>query len=111
MHKNVKSIKRAMGRDQPKTPEPMRSTLPNTGDQPRIPHSEYHGFTNCLTLSRRPLIRAEWKGSSRGPRADHWTMSPSRYEEEEAIRALANRKAVGPDGLPAELLKVLADEG
>ena len=37
--------------------------------------------------------------------------APSRYEVEEAIRALANRKAVGPDGLPAELLKVLADEG
>ena len=36
---------------------------------------------------------------------------PSRYEVEEAIRALANRKAVGPDGLPAELLQVLADEG
>ena len=35
---------------------------------------------------------------------------PSTYEVEEAIRALANRKAVGPDGLPAELLKVLADE-
>ena len=37
--------------------------------------------------------------------------APSRYEVEEAIRALANRKTVGPDGLPAELLKVLADEG
>ena len=36
---------------------------------------------------------------------------PSRYEEGDAIRALANRKAVGPDGLPAEPLKVLADEG
>ena len=36
---------------------------------------------------------------------------PSRYEAEEAIHALANRKAVGPDGLLAELLKVLADEG
>ena len=36
---------------------------------------------------------------------------PSRYEVEEAIRALANRTAVGPDGLPAEPLKVLADEG
>ena len=34
---------------------------------------------------------------------------PSRYEVEEAIRALENRKAVGPDGLPAEPLKVLAD--
>ena len=36
---------------------------------------------------------------------------PCRCEVEEAIHALANRKAVGPDGLPAELLKVLADEG
>ena len=27
---------------------------------------------------------------------------PSKYEVEEAIRALANRKVVGPDGLPAE---------
>ena len=35
---------------------------------------------------------------------------PSRYEVEEAIRTLANRKAVGSDGFPAELLKVLADE-
>ena len=35
---------------------------------------------------------------------------PSMYEEEEATRALPNRKAVGPDGLPAELLKGLADE-
>ena len=38
-------------------------------------------------------------------------MSRLRTEVEEAIRALANRKAVGLDGLPAELLKVLADEG
>ena len=36
---------------------------------------------------------------------------PSRYEVEEAIRALANRKAVGSDGLPTELLKGLADKG
>ena len=28
-----------------------------------------------------------------------------------AIRALASQNVVGPDGLPAELLKVLADEG
>ena len=35
----------------------------------------------------------------------------SRYEVEEAILALANRKAIGPDGIPAELTKVLADEG
>ena len=36
---------------------------------------------------------------------------PFRYEVEEAILALANRKAVGPDGLPAEILKLLTDEG
>ena len=38
---------------------------------------------------------------------------PSRYgyEVDGAIGALANRKAVGPDGIPAELLQVLADEG
>ena len=36
---------------------------------------------------------------------------PSRDEVQEAIRALANRKVVRPDGFPAELLKVLADEG
>ena len=35
---------------------------------------------------------------------------PFRHEVEEAIRALANRKAVKPDGLQAELLKVLAEE-
>ena len=36
---------------------------------------------------------------------------PSRHKVEEAIRALANRKVVGHDDLPAELLEVLADEG
>ena len=36
---------------------------------------------------------------------------PSRYEVEEAIRVMVNRKVVGPDGLPVELLKVLVDEG
>ena len=35
---------------------------------------------------------------------------PSRYEVAGAIRVLANQKAVGPGGLPTELLKVLADE-
>ena len=35
---------------------------------------------------------------------------PSRYKVEEAIRAMANRKAVGPDGLRVELLKILVDE-
>ena len=35
---------------------------------------------------------------------------PSKYEVGEAIRAMANRKAVGLDGLPAELLKILTDE-
>ena len=35
---------------------------------------------------------------------------PGRYGVEEAIRALANRTSVGPDGFPAELLKVSADK-
>ena len=34
---------------------------------------------------------------------------PSRYAVDETIRAMANRKAVGPVGLLAELLKILAD--
>ena len=34
----------------------------------------------------------------------------SRYEEEEPIRALANREVIGPDGFPAELLEFLDDE-
>ena len=34
----------------------------------------------------------------------------SRYEVKEPIRALANREATGPDGFPAELLEILADE-
>ena len=67
-------------------------------------------FTNCLTPSRRPLIRAFWTSLISGPRADHWTIS-RQVQVEEAIRALANRKVVGFDGLPAELVKVLADEG
>ena len=36
---------------------------------------------------------------------------PSRYKVDKAICALANRKPVGPDGLSAELLNGLADEG
>ena len=36
---------------------------------------------------------------------------PSRYEVEEPIRTMANRRAVGPDGLPVERLTVLVDEG
>lgn len=36
---------------------------------------------------------------------------PPRYEVEEATQAMANRKAVDPDGLRAEIPKVLADEG
>ena len=44
MHKSFESIQRAMRRDQPKTPEPMRGTIANT-DQPRVSHSEYHNKT------------------------------------------------------------------
>lgn len=41
-----------------------------------------------------------------------WThMDEPKYEEEEAARANADRKEVGPDRLLADLLEVLADEG
>ena len=46
MHKSFESILRAMRRDQPKTPEPIRSTLPIT-DQPRIPQRS--GVSSHLT--------------------------------------------------------------
>ena len=60
MHKSLESIQRAMRRDQPKTPEHTRGTLPNT-DQPRIPHPEYHHIwrhqaVNVSTLSLRDLL-------------------------------------------------------
>ena len=42
---SFESIQRAMRRDRPKTPEPMRGTVPNT-DQPRIIHSEYLSQTS-----------------------------------------------------------------
>ena len=68
----------------------------------------FHKFLNTKSPTLDPGIVGELK---------HWPPCRplddvlSRYEVEEAIRALANRKPVGPDGLPAKLLKVLADEG
>ena len=56
--KAFESIQRAMRRDQSKTPEPMRSTLPNT-DKPRIPHSEYQYASHSefrIFLSAAPLL-------------------------------------------------------
>ena len=35
--------------------------------------------------------------------------TPSSLEVEEAITGMANRKAVGPDGLPAEVIKLFLD--
>ena len=62
---------------------------------------------NTKSLTLYPSIENELK---QWPPCRPLDDVPSRYEVEEAIRALANRKAVGPDGLPAELLEVLADE-
>lgn len=45
------------------------------------------------------------------PRAGRSMTSPSGYETQEVICSTANRRVVGPDDLPAELLKILADEG
>ena len=49
-------MQRAMRRDQPKTPEPMRSTLPDT-DQPRIPHSEYYSTHPLKKQKYRRVLR------------------------------------------------------
>ena len=68
----------------------------------------FHKLLNTKSPTLDPTISDEikvWPPCS--PLAD----VPSRYEVEEAILAMANRKAVGPDGLPAKLLKVLVDEG
>ena len=35
---------------------------------------------------------------------------PSTFEVEETIKSMSNRKSVGPDELPAELLKLALDE-
>ena len=63
--KAFEPVQRAMRRDQPKTPEPMRSMLPNT-DQPRIPHSEYHYTATILHhfTERRPRVLVPSASSS-----------------------------------------------
>ena len=66
----------------------------------------FHNLLNAKWPTLDPIIVDELK---QGPPCRPLDDVPSRYKVEEAIRALANRKAVGPDGLPAELLKVLAD--
>ena len=68
----------------------------------------FHNLLNAKSPTLDPSIVDELK---QGPRCRSLDDVPSRYELEEAVRALANRKAVGPDCLLAELLKVLADEG
>ena len=68
----------------------------------------FHKLINNKSPTLHPSIVDELKQWPPCRPLDDVTSS---YEVEEAIRALANREAVGPDGLPAELLKVLADEG
>ena len=67
----------------------------------------FHELINTKSPTLDPSIVDELK---HGPSCRPVDNVPLRYEVEEVIRALANRKAVGPDGLPAELLKALADE-
>ena len=66
----------------------------------------FHEVLNTKSTTFEPSIVDELK---QWPPCRPLGDVPYRYEVEEAINALANRKAVGPDGLPAELLKVLAD--
>ena len=78
------------------------------GAMPSSTSGEWGGFTNFSSPTLDPSIVDELK---QWPPCRPLDDVPPRYEVEEAIRALANRKAVGSDGLPAELLNVLADEG
>ena len=68
----------------------------------------FHKLLNTKSPTLDPTITDELKV---WPPCSPLDDVPSRYEVEEAIRAMANRKEVGPDGLPVELLKVLVDEG
>ena len=92
-------------------------------------HSQYIKDEEGRLLLDNALIRERWVGwfhklvNTKSPLLDltivgelkAWLGSlddfPSRYEVEDAIRVMANRKAVESDCLPAELVKVLADEG
>ncbi|CAG9327239.1 unnamed protein product [Blepharisma stoltei] len=52
----------------------------------------------------------DWWRTQYGDRDWDWTVDtqakpPTREEVEEAIKALSNRKATGPDGVPSELIK------
>ena len=64
----------------------------------------FHKLLNTESPTHDPSIVDE------RPLCRPLTDVPPRYEVEEAIRALANRKALRPDGLSVELLKVLADK-
>ena len=68
----------------------------------------FHKLLNTKSPTRDPSIVDVLK---QWPPCRPLDNVPSRGDAEEAIRALANRKVVGPDGLPTQLLKVLADEG
>ena len=94
-------------------------------------NSQYNKDKEGRSLRHNALIRERWMRwfnkllNTKAPTLDSSIVNelkqwppcrplddvPPRYEIEDAIRALANRKAEGPDGPPAELLKVLADEG
>ena len=68
----------------------------------------FHELLNTKSSTLGPTIVDEFKV---WPSCSPLDVVPSRYEVEDAIVATENRKAVGPDGFPAKLLKVLAGEG
>ena len=70
--------------------------------------SWFHKLLNTKSPTLDPTITNELKV---WPPCSPLEDLPSRYEVEDVIRAMANRKVVGPDGLPVELLKVLVDRG
>ena len=66
----------------------------------------FHNLLNAKSPTLDPCIVDELR---QWPPCRPLDDVPSKYDVEGAIRTLADRKAVGPDGLPAELVKVLAD--
>ena len=66
-------------------------------------------FHSCLNTKSPTLDPRVVDGVRSWPEDAQLDTVPSEDEVEEAVRSMANRKAVGPDELPAELLKVLLD--
>ena len=80
-------------------------------DNARIREKWVRWFHKALDTKSPTLDQRVVEELKQWPRCRPLDDVPSKYEVEGAIRAFANRRAIGVDGRPVELLKVLADEG